>query len=145
CCDYENNPSNSQIYGKLYNWYAATDERKMCPTGWHVPNVVEWYELIDYLGGEFVAGGKLKEVGTLHWKSPNNSATNESGFTALPGGYRNDAGVFNGIGNRGSFWSSTENGYYAWGRSLGYSNGYCLGMNDVFSKENGFSVRCIKD
>lgn len=145
CCDYENNPSNSQIYGKLYNWYAATDERKMCPTGWHVPTDAEWSELIDYLGGELVAGGKLKEVGTLHWNSPNNGATNESGFTALPGGYRDDDGSFDGIGNRGFLWSSTENGDYAWSRSLGYANGYCLGKNDNFFREYGFSVRCIKD
>ncbi len=88
CCAYEYNDSLANIYGYLYNWFAVADPRKISPEGWHVPNDDEWNSLIKFLGGESVAGGKLKEAGTSHWLSPNNGATNESGFTAFPGGER---------------------------------------------------------
>jgi uncharacterized protein (TIGR02145 family) len=87
-CDYGNDPSNAAIYGKLFNYYVVDDPRKICPTGWHVPTMDEWTILIDYLGGVNLASGKLRESGTTHWESPNEGATNESGFTALPGGFR---------------------------------------------------------
>ena len=103
-CWYNNDEATyGDTYGALYNWYTV-ETGNLCPTGWHVPTDAEWTELIDYLGGESVAGGKLKETGTTHWNSPNPGATNETGFTTLPGGYRAD---FNGssgdIGN-GGYW-----------------------------------------
>ncbi len=89
--DYDNNPANSETYGRLYNWYTVDDDKGVCPEGWHVPDDAEYTVLTDYLGGESVAGGKMKETGTEHWNSPNTGATNESGFTGLP------RGVFFGI------------------------------------------------
>ena len=142
-CDYDNTPSNSETYGKLYNWHAV-NTGKLCPTGWHVPSDAEWTELTDYLGGTSDAGGKLKETGTTHWNSPNTGATNETGFTALPGGYRNFDGTFYGVGTYGFWWSATEGSAdSAWGRSM-YYNGSYVGR-DYNGKELGFSVRCLRD
>jgi len=87
-CNYDNTAANSNTYGSLYNWYAVVDERNICPTGWHIPSEAEWATLIAYLGGQDVAGGKMKEAGTAHWSTPNTGASNSSGFTALPGGSR---------------------------------------------------------
>src|SRR5690554_5475820 len=117
-CDYANTPSNSETYGKLYNWHAV-NTGKLCPTGWHVPSDAEWTELTDYLGGTSVAGGKLKETGTTHW-ARNTGATNETGFTALPGGGRDDSGTFYGIGGDGFWWSATEHYALAWYRFMLY-------------------------
>jgi len=142
-CDYDNTPSNSETYGKLYNWHAV-NTGKLCPTGWHVPSDAEWTELTDYLGGTSVAGGKLKETGTTHWASPNTGATNETGFTALPGGNRGSNGTFGDIGGGGSWWSATEYGAtYARRRDMNY--GYSGVYRDRYSKEVGFSVRCVRD
>jgi len=102
---YDNNGSNCDIYGRLYTWEAATSA---CPDGWHLPSDDEWTTLIDFLGGEDVAGGKMKETGTTHWNSPNAGATNSSGFTALPGGYRSTNGGFYDRGSFGIWWSATE-------------------------------------
>ncbi len=141
-CDYENTPSNSETYGKLYNWYAV-NTGKLCPTGWHLPSDAEWTELTDYLGGTSDAGGKLKETGTTHWNSPNISATNETGFTALPGGYRNNDGSFY-IGSRGYWWSATKLGANdAWYRRMFYNASSVDRYYD--DKELGFSVRCVRD
>jgi uncharacterized protein (TIGR02145 family) len=153
-CDYSNTPSNSTIYGRLYIWYsvdnnsatkvASNGGKNVCPTGWHVPTNSEWSSLTTYLGGESVAGGKLKEIGTAHWLSPNTGATNETGFTALPGGYRYGNGAFSYIGTGGNWWSSTESSTSdAWLRYLRYyfSNVYGYPIN----KQDGFSVRCLKD
>ena len=93
-CYYNNNLENGEIYGKLYNWYAVNDKRGLAPVGFHVPSDDEWTALSDYLGGEDIAGGKLKS--TIGWN--NNSATNSSGFSALPGGYRYSNEAFNYIG-----------------------------------------------
>lgn len=145
-CNY-NNTSNSDAiatYGRLYNWYALNDSRKLAPSGWHVATVVEWNTLTDNLGGYEIAGGKLKETGTTHWYSPNEAATNVSGFTALPGGYRYYDGTFHYIGNYGFWWSSSE--HYtsiAWYRHLDYNDGD-FGYN-IISEVAGFSVRCVKD
>src|SRR5690554_4692787 len=142
-CDYDNTPSNSETYGKLYNWHAV-NTGKLCPTGWHVASDAEWTELTDYLGGTSVAGGKLKETGTTHWASPNTGATNETGFTALPGGYRCGYGSFNGIGLGGYWWSATE--YFAtsaWARGL--SSDYSGVFRSYDYEEFGFSVRCVRD
>ncbi len=116
----------------------------VCPVGWYLPTDSEWIELTDFLGGESVAGGKLKEVGTNHWESPNTGATNESGFTALSGGSRLDFGDFFIMGLDASFWSSTESSsYYAWFRSL---DCHSSDVNRSYNlKEGGFSVRCLRD
>jgi uncharacterized protein (TIGR02145 family) len=116
----------------------------VCPTGWHMPSDAEWTYLTNYLGGSNVAGYKLKEAGTTHWNSPNTGATNESGFTALPGGYRNFLDTFGYVGSLGYWWSSTElNATYAWNRYLYYLNSYIY--SSYYFKTNGFSVRCLRD
>jgi len=129
-------------YGALYNWHAVKTG-KLCPEGWHVPADIELTILTGYLE-ENVAGRKLKESGTNHWSYPNKGATNESGFTALPGGNRESDGTFWDVGRFGYLWSSTEyDSTNAWYRYLGsnFSNVY-RGNKD---KRNGYSVRCIKD
>ena len=141
---YNNDSQYENPYGKLYNWYTVADPRNVCPTGWHVPTDSEYTLLTDYLGGEPVAGGKMKRTGTQYWISPNTDATNESSFSGLPCGGRNSNGSFNGIGVNGYWWSSTENGTIsAWFRYLDYSFGSV--SRDTNGKRNGFSVRCINN
>lgn len=139
------NESNVSTYGRLYTWYAATDSRGICPTGWHLPTDAEWTTLITYLGGGSVAGGKLKEAGTSHWIGSNTGATNSSGFTALPGGFRATNGTGDGIGVTGFWWSSTEystnNAWYLYG----HTNASYVIINNNYDKSNGFSVRCLRD
>ncbi len=143
-CYYQNNTVNGTIYGKLYNWYAVNDPRGLAPQGWHVPLDQEWRNLTNYLGGENIAGGKMKSTGTQYWQSPNTDATNQIGFSGLPGGYRGFNGGFGDIGRGGYWWSSTElDTFRAWPRNLGYNYG---GMGrSISNKAQGFSVRCIKD
>jgi len=140
-CWYNNDEAGyKNPYGALYNWHTV-NTGKLCPTGWHVPTTYEWTTLTDYLGGESVAGGKLKEADTTHWDSPNTGATNESGFTALPGG--SGTGSFK-IGSLGHYWSSTENSSIeAWSRRMSYDNGGSYSSRNY--KKHGFSVRCVKD
>jgi len=141
---YDGNENNVNIYGRLYTLYAIKDNKGVCPDGWHLPNNAEWGELIYSLGGSEIAGGLLKEAGTTHWKIPNTGATNNTGFTALPGGFRYPNGKF--VDNKFGcyFWSTAEasstNSYYV---SLGFDHGR-VGRVD-FSKKTGLSVRCIKD
>ncbi len=141
---YDNNDSNTDTYGLLYNWYTVNDSRNLAPAGWQIPTDEEWDILVNYLGGEDIAGGKMKETGTTHWNSPNTGATNSSGFTAVPGGYRNYSGTFYYMGYAAYFWSATEHySYTAWRRIL-----YChnSGINRHYStKQVGFSVRCLRD
>lgn len=143
-CYYDNNSANGTTYGKMYNWYAVTDPRGLAPTGYHIPTLVEFDTLITFLGGETVAGGKLKETGLCNWLTPNTGATNESSFTGLPGGYRDNNGVFGEISNYGLWWSSVET-------VTAFANYLLLGYNNsnafiyVNSKTFGFSVRLIKD
>jgi len=148
CCD--NAESNCGVYGGLYQWnemmgYSTTPGVPgICPEGWHLPTDDAWTALTNNLGGESVAGGKMKETGTTHWNSPNTGATNSSGFTGLPGGYCYNYGTFGWFGYAGYFWSSTQfSTSDAWGRSLGYN--YALFYRDYDFKGNGFSVRCLKD
>jgi uncharacterized protein (TIGR02145 family) len=142
-CDYNNDALNAAIYGRLYNWYAVKTG-KLCPTGWHVPSNNEWLTLTTVLGGESVAGGRLKETGTAHWTAPNSGATDEKSFTALPGGYRSRSGPFSNIGNIGYWWSSTEYMFpYANYRFMSYDNTVARRTYD--SEGNGMSVRCLKD
>lgn len=131
-------------YGRLYNWYAV-NTGKLAPTGWHIPTDAEWTTLTTYLGGESVAGGKLKEISNSHWNSPNTDATNETGFTALPGGFHNYGGAFFYVGNNGYWWSKTEsNTNGTWYRRMDYDGSY-VGRYYSTNKESGFSVRCVKD
>jgi uncharacterized protein (TIGR02145 family) len=146
-CSYGNTANKDDIasYGRLYNWYAASDSRNIAPTGWHLPSDAEWTTLTTYLGGETVAGGKMKEAGTTHWTSPNTSATNESGFTALPSGNRDSDGPFGILGDSGDWWSSTANGATdAWNRVMGYNYANCDRYGG-YVRLNGFAVRLIKD
>jgi uncharacterized protein (TIGR02145 family) len=138
------------VYGALYNWFAvdgaSNGGNNICPTGWHVPTDSEWKILTTYLGGELIAGGKLKEAGTTHWTTPNTGATNESGFTALPGGCNNGIGEYLNIGISGWWWSSTDTPYYiytSWYRFM-YNEYYSVIRADT-DKLSGLNVRCIKD
>jgi uncharacterized protein (TIGR02145 family) len=144
-CYYNNNSQYNCPYGKMYNWYAVADPRNVCPTGWHVPTDDEWTTLTSFLGGEAVAGGKLKSTGLQYWGSPNQDATNESGFSGLPGGGRDgDNGIFVSIGNYGYWWSSTESSATsAWSRGLLYFGGDAGRYGS--SKRVGLSVRCLRD
>jgi uncharacterized protein (TIGR02145 family) len=142
-CYYNNDSQNECPYGKMYNWYAVSDPRNLCPIGWHVPTDSEWTTLTSFLGGESVAGGKLKSTGLQYWQSPNTDATNESGFSGLPAGFLYFNGLFSSIGFNGIWWSSTEFGTdYAWTRSLGYSNGSAY---RGYCGKCGLSVRCLRD
>jgi uncharacterized protein (TIGR02145 family) len=144
-CWYRNDAATYKAtYGALYNWYTV-NTGKLCPTGWHVPSDAEWTTLTIYLGGGTVAGGKLKETGTTHWLSPNTGATNETGFTALPGGDRDNNGAFVLIGYDGRWWSSTEGStYYAWARNMLYNYSNVSSFVNLY-KQDGYSVRCLKD
>ncbi|MBK8884486.1 MAG: fibrobacter succinogenes major paralogous domain-containing protein [Bacteroidales bacterium] len=142
---YEGNESNAVTYGRLYTWYAATDSRKVCPAGWHVPSDTEWTVLTTFLGGEAIAGGKLKEDGTAHWTTPNTGATNESGFKALPSGSRSGFGTFDGLGLYTDFWSITEkNPITVIVRGIGSTSSEITGVFP-FNKYDGLPVRCLKD
>lgn len=142
-CFYNNNQSYASTNGLLYNFYTVVDPRKLCPTGWQIATDAEWTVLTDYLGGLNIAGGKLKETGTVHWSSPNTGATNEVGFTALPGGYRANNEAFIGIGSIGSWWCSTESsGTEGWARGVFY-DAITVDRGGYYEKKMGFSVRCI--
>jgi uncharacterized protein (TIGR02145 family) len=142
-CRYNNNSANTPVYGLLYNWHAVKDSRNVCPDGWHVPTYNDWVTLVDFLGGESVAGGKLKEKGTSHWFSPNTGATDEYGFTALPSGYRM-SGSFQQPGYYGVFWSSTEEDATD-GWILNLVSSSTQSYLESAYKTDGLSVRCIKD
>ena len=126
-------------YGGLYNWYAVDDVRGICPSGWHVPTDGEWTVMTNFLGGEIVAGGQMKA--TYGWGGGGNG-TNSSGFSGLPGGYRNDLGGFGDAGYNGDWWSSSPSGSDAWFRYLDVSEDVI--RYDV-SQRDGFSVRCVRD
>ena len=143
-CNYNNDPAKGKMYGRLYNWYAVNDSRGLSPKGWHIPGDAEWTTLTDYLGGESLAGGKMKETGLTNWESPNGNASNFYSFTGLPGGFRDSTGAFNTIGKNGSFWCSSQTTTTnAWLRTLVYFSGFII-RYDV-DKKSGFSVRCIRD
>lgn len=143
CCWYDNNTANKNPYGALYNWFAV-ETGKLCPKGWHVPSDTEWTTLYTALGGMNEASGKLKETGTAHWNNPNTGATNQSGFTALPGGWRKTNGSYENKGNFGVWWSSTsESAQDAWERYLVYDINYAY--RGIDPKRLALSVRCLKD
>jgi len=139
-CDFSTTYNN---YGKLYNGYAVTDSRNIAPVGWHVATMTDWQTLITYLGGETLAGGKIKEVGYTHWSFPNLDASNSSGFTALPSGSLTDVG-FATAGYAAAWWSaSVYDVNYCWAYSVNFSNARTY--SGGFDKYTGFSVRCVKD
>ena len=140
---YKGKDSLSKIYGNLYTWYVIQDPRGVCPEGFHVPSDQEWISLINSLDGNIEAGAKLKETDFVHWFKPNANATNESGFTALPGGYRDNDGKYYVLGFRGYWWSSKKNYVVmAWNSGLIYNNDILERLD--FLKKNGLSVRCVK-
>ena len=146
-CWYNNDAAKYKAkYGAIYNYFTV-QTAKLCPEGWHVSTDAEWSTLTKYLTGEFGdpnrPGDKLKEIGTTHWKSPNTGATNQTGFTALPGGSRDNNGEFTDIGEYGYWWTSTQTKTYsAWSYYMGFKH------RDVFRWEHdknvGYSVRCVK-
>jgi len=152
-CNYNNNIDTAAIYGRLYNWFAVGDSRKIAPQGWHIPSDEEWQTLVDYLGGALVAGGKMKTTGTIEegdglWHNPDfdhTDATNESGFSALPSGIRGyTSDTFTFLGYSGIFWSSTEYGSdLAWLLTLNY--GHSKVYYYSYSMQEGYSVRCVMD
>lgn len=143
-CAYNNKDENSSTYGYLYNWYAASDSNNLAPIGWHVPSDAEWQDLNNYLGGDFVAGGKQKSIGTAYWDFPNTNATNETGFSGLPSGTRSYSGAYALMGKVGYFWSSSNaDSFGAWLHPLVYDDeGAQRGYN---GKKFGYSIRCLKD
>jgi uncharacterized protein (TIGR02145 family) len=144
-CYYNFNPIYGGIYGKLYNWYAVNDPRGLAPVGWHIPDYTEWTFLESSLGGALVAGGRLKEFGTAHWASPNTGGTNNSGFTALPGGYCGPNGIFINISSHGQWWTSSGSigGGVASYFFLSYYSAASLSSDGALN--SGFYVRCVRD
>lgn len=152
---YDDNESNTAIYGRLYSWYAIIDSRKICPTGWHAPSDADWSTLTTYLGGSLNAASKLKEAGSAHWECESyaghpcmyqNGASNETGFTGLPGGCRASNRTFSGIGKGGYWWSSSEYiGSSAWYRNMRNTAPTGNVASYYGNKRDGLSVRCIKD
>jgi len=151
-CFYNND--NTTDYGGLYTYAAAIGDnwerdnsngQGVCPDGWHLPTDAEWTILTDYLGGENIAGGKMKEIGTIHWISPNTDADNSSGFTGLPGGYRYyDNGPFNAMGEESYWWTATVyDSYRCDYRKLSYN--YATVNNFHYNMSCGFSVRCVRN
>ena len=145
CTSYNNDPANTAIYGKLYNWYAVADPAGLCPINWHVPSDSEWTTLSTYLGGNLIAGGAMKEAGLTHWASPNTGASNSSGFTALPTGFRSgSSGTYSNIFVDGNWWSASQ-------YSLTNANYLYLKYSDTYvnrssaPKGYGFAVRCLRD
>jgi len=143
---YDNDDANVGTYGYLYDWQTALN---VCPTGWHLPSDAEWTELTEYLDGQAVSGGKLKATGTIEagtglWYAPNTGATNETGFSALPGGRRFLVSTFDAIGSFGYWWSATEvNTAWAQVQVMIYSNSHVNGSDA--NKELGYSVRCVRN
>jgi uncharacterized protein (TIGR02145 family) len=144
-CYYDNDPTTyAATYGKLYNWYAVNDPRGLAPEGWHISSDLEWTSLADCLGGDAIAGGPIKEFGTMHWNDPNNGATNLSNFTALPGGWRFLNGTFFNNGTHGFWWTPRENNTtMAWDRFL--ANNEFILYTGLHDKRSGFSFRCLRD
>ncbi|MCX6258772.1 MAG: fibrobacter succinogenes major paralogous domain-containing protein [Bacteroidia bacterium] len=152
---YNNTMSVKTTYGLLYTWAAIMNGANssssnpsgiqgICPTGWHIPSDAEFTQLINFLGSDSIAGGKLKEAGNTHWNDPNSGATNSSGFTALPCGGRYAGAVFGGLFTDGIWWSATESdASYSWERCVGYDHEQVHRLN--YYKSTGFSVRCVRD
>jgi len=142
--NYLNSEDSILVNGRLYTYFVIDDVRQVCPFGWHVPSYEEWQTLINVLEGSSIAGGKLKETGLAHWYDPNTGATNETGFTAMPSGYRSYAGGFAQLGLNTYFWTSTsQDNSYALGQRLAYDSSE-IGLHET-QKVDGISIRCIKN
>ena len=148
-CNYKNDTTNVVLYGRLYNWYTVVDGRNLAPEGWHVPTDNDWQELVDYLGGNMIAGAKMKSTGTIKggdglWFEPNEGSTNESGFSALPGGGRTYDEVNDVVGSYAYFWTTKNyHSWYGWHRYLYYNTTEVYRYN--YYNQFGFSVRCVRD
>lgn len=157
---YNNSEAEAAVYGRIYSWNAAmkgasssdlipSGVQGVCPTGWHLPGSSEWRILTDRYGGEFLAGAQLKEAGTLHWLSPNTGATNESGFTALPGGFHyQPEGGFGVMGSTGGWWTSYNSGDYIYSLYMGNETTNAIQFGTYQGpgySYNDMSVRCLKD
>lgn len=144
-CNYNNEAVNSSKYGHIYNFYTLMDSRGLAPPGWHISNLTEWRTMITLLGDYSEAGGKLKESGTVNWKSPNIGATNLSGFTALPGGYRSRNGVYTFINGYAYWWSSSTSSDGYSGQAFWINNEYTdiVPLYEPFI--SGLYIRCVKD
>jgi uncharacterized protein (TIGR02145 family) len=134
---------NAEIYGRLYTWFIVNDERGICPTGWHIPIDSEWSELINVVDGDSKASIKLREEGTHHWVKSVIEPTNESGFTALPGGFRDSKGSFFVKGFNGYWWSTKGFLKMEFNKSTISLNALVGSQENI--KKNGLSVRCLKD
>lgn len=145
-CNYNNETKNDKEFGKMYNWFAAVDSRSICPIGWHMPSSAEWSILESFLGGVNIISPKLRETETKHWVN-NDGATNSSGFTALPGGLRNNVGdgKFYDFGIAAPFWSSTSTAYGAYIARITKTNAIDVYQVFSISKTTGAYIRCIKD
>ena len=150
-CHYANDVANDTIFGKLYNWYAATDPRGVCPSGWHVPSDAEWTQLGDHLGGLSIAGGAMKTTGTLQmgtglWSGPNTGATNSSGFAGDPNGghFSSNGGFFDFLHNFSYWWGTTEVNAATARCWVLFSIDEAVGWG-YEGKENGFCLRCLRD
>ena len=141
---YNESGTISETYGNLYNWFVTIDERNICPTGWHIPTDNEWTDYSDLLGGNGVAGGKMKIEDTLFWKAPNVGATNESLFSGLPAGCRYDGGNFANIEKYAYWWTSTQlDTQFGWYRSTNYLSDNLV--KNYANKQAGYSIRCVKN
>jgi uncharacterized protein (TIGR02145 family) len=141
---YNENITTSSIYGNLYNWYVTIDERNICPVGWHVPTDNEWTDYSDLLGGNGVAGGKMKLQETLYWRAPNSGATNESLFSGLPAGCRYDGGNFANLEKYAFWWTSSQlDNQFGWYRSTNYLSDNLV--KNYGKKQAGYSIRCLKN
>lgn len=148
-CTYNNDTTYRHEYGNLYNFYAVTESQNICPTGWHVPSDGEWSILTAYLGGDSIAGGKMKETGLTHWQFPNTGATNSSGLTVIPAGYRYsnngfNHGGFNGLNGNGAIWTSTSSSDSTSIFKLFYPGSAEVGIINNMSSY-GASVRCVSN
>ncbi len=145
-CYYDDDQNNNLVYGKLYNWHAVGDERGICPEGWKIPDNNDWMELVAFAGGQEIAGSGLKHKGFKYWEIPNVGATNTTGFTALPGGYRVGNGFFS-KGKFAHFWSATvhpeHDGNMAYYLSVNFDNTHAIVWH--LYKRVGHSVRCVKN
>ena len=145
-CNYNNDPNNSITYGRLYNWYVIKDPRNVAPLGWHIPSEDEWKQLSNFLGGDNVSGGKLKEISATHWYSPNEGASNSSGFTSLPSGYRSELGPYYNINKTFICWNTRE-------FPIAPNQAGEIQISYIYSKitigagikNEGMAIRCIKD
>jgi uncharacterized protein (TIGR02145 family) len=143
-CNYDNSTDTAITYGRLYNYFTVVDNRNLCPTGWHIPTNAEILTLKIAAGGSMSAGGNMKETGTVHWLSPNTGATNSTGFTALPAGFR-CSGFFQSIRHNASFWTSTSvSSDAAYEYSIDYDDAWLFNTSSSNNKKCGYSIRCLQ-